>query len=86
MKINWQVRIKNKLFWLAFIPALLVLIKSVANVIGIEIDLSEMQRDLLDVVEAVFLLLGIVGIVTDPTTEGLGDSKNALTYEKPKEQ
>ena len=86
MKINWKVRIKNKLFWLAFIPAFLVLINSLANVFGIEIDLSEMQRDLLDVVEAVFLLLGIVGIVTDPTTEGLSDSKNALTYEKPKEQ
>jgi phi LC3 family holin len=84
MKINWQVRIKNKLFWLAFIPALLVLIKSVANVFGIEIDLTAMQRDLLDVVESVFLILGIVGIVADPTTEGLGDSENALTYEKPK--
>lgn len=84
MKINWQVRIKNKLFWLAFIPALLVLIKSVANVFGIEIDLTAMKRALLDVVESVFLILGIVGIVADPTTEGLGDSENALTYKKPK--
>jgi phi LC3 family holin len=69
---------------LAFIPALLVLIKSVANVFGMEIDLTAMQSDLLDVVESVFLILGIVGIVADPTTEGLGDSENALTYKKPK--
>lgn len=38
---------------------------------------------MLGVVEAVFLVLTILGIVTDPTTEGVGDSARALTYEKP---
>lgn len=84
MKINWKVRIKNKIFWIAFIPSILVLIKSIANLFGFEIDLHTVESNLLDVVEAIFLVLGIVGIVADPTTKGVGDSENALTYDKPK--
>jgi phi LC3 family holin len=84
MKINWKVRINNKVFWIAFIPAILVLIKSLANLFGFEIDLNAVESNLLDVVESVFLVLGIVGIVADPTTKGVGDSDNALTYDKPK--
>ena len=84
MKINWLVRMKNKVFWIAFIPALLMLIKAVANVFGFDIDLIDIESNLLDVVEAVFMVLGIIGIVADPTTKGIGDSENALTYETPK--
>ncbi len=85
MKINWKVRINNKIFWLALIPAMLMLIKSLANLIGFEIDLHLVETNLLGVVEAVFMVLGIMGIVADPTTSGMGDSEQALTYEKPKE-
>ena len=84
MKINFKVRFKNKLFWLALIPAVLLLIKAVAEVFGITLNLTELESNLIDVIEAVFLVLGIVGIVTDHTTEGLGDSEQALTYTKPK--
>lgn len=84
MKINWTVRIKNKVFWIAFIPAILMLIKAVANVFGFAIDLSMLESNLTDVVEAAFLVLGIVGIIADPTTSGISDSENALTYDKPK--
>ena len=85
MKINWKVRCKNKVFWVTFIPAMLILVKALANLIGFEIDLHVVESNLLGVVEAVFLVLGIIGIVADPTTTGVGDSENALTYEKPKE-
>ena len=83
--INWKVRIANKAFWVAIIPALLMLIAAVAAVFGFTLDLGELGDRLLAVVEAVFLVLGIIGIVTDPTTKGLGDSARALTYEKPAE-
>lgn len=82
--INWKVRIKNKLFWLSIIPALLLLIQSLASVFGYNFDFTELQSKLLAVVEAVFTVLVILGIVTDPTTEGMQDSKLALTYEEPK--
>lgn len=85
MKINLKVRLKNKVFWIAFIPALLMLVKSVANVFGFNIDLLDVEGNLLAVVEAVFVLLSLVGVVTDPTTSGIGDSERALTYDKPKD-
>ena len=84
MKINWLVRIKNKVFWITFIPAMLILIKAVANLFGFTIDFSNIEGNLLDVVEAVFMVLGIIGIVADPTTKGVSDSANALTYKTPK--
>lgn len=83
--INWKVRIKNKAFWLALIPALLLLIQAVAYVFGFSLDLSEMGDKLLAVVNALFAVLAILGVVTDPTTAGLSDSAQALTYEKPKD-
>lgn len=85
MNINWKVRIKNKNFWLALIPALLLLIQAVAYVFGFSLDLSEMGDKLLAVVNALFAVLALLGIVTDPTTAGVSDSAQALTYEKPKD-
>lgn len=84
MKINWRVRIKNKNFWIAFIPALLLLVQVVASVFGFKLDLGDLGNKLLAVVNAAFAVLSIVGIVTDPTTKGISDSKQALTYDKPK--
>lgn len=83
--INWTVRIKNKTFWLALIPAALLLVQVVAAVFGYTLDLGELGDKLLAVVNALFGVLAILGIVTDPTTKGVGDSTQALTYDKPKE-
>lgn len=84
MKINWLVRIKNRSFWIAIIPATLVLIQVIANVFGYTLDLGDLGNKLIDVVNAVFVVLSILGIVVDPTTEGVSDSRQALGYEKPK--
>ena len=84
MSINWKVRIKNKTFWLSAIPAILLLIQVVAAVFGYTLDLGELGNKLLDVVNAVFTLLTILGVVTDPTTSGVSDSVQALTYDTPK--
>lgn len=82
--INWKVRLKNKMFWIAIIPAVVVLIMAIASIFGVTIDLSEIQGKLIAVVEAVFVVLGILGIVVDPTTKGMCDSKQALEYTEPK--
>ena len=81
--INWVVRIKNKAFWVALIPAVLLLIQVVA-VFGYTLDLGDLGNKLLDVVNAVFAVLVILGVVTDPTTKGITDSDQALTYTEPK--
>ena len=82
--INWQVRVKNKQFWLALIPAVLLLAQVVAALFGYELDLGEMGNRLVDVVNALFAVLVILGIVADPTTEGVGDSALAMTYSEPR--
>lgn len=82
--INWKVRIRNKWFWLTLVPAVLVLIRTVAAVAGIELDFSELGEKLTAVIEAVFAVLVILGVVVDPTTEGVSDSLQAMTYEYPK--
>lgn len=86
MKINWLVRLNNKNFWLAIIPAALLLIQAVAAVFGLSIDLGETGNNLLDVVNAAFAVLTILGVVNDPTTAGIGDSAQAMTYDRPKGQ
>ena len=83
MKINWIVRIKNKAFWLAIIPAVLLLIQAVADVMGYQLDFGDISDKLIAVVNAVFVVLSILGIVTDPTTDGISDSTRALTYTTP---
>ena len=83
--INWTVRLKNKTFWLSIIPALLLLIQVVAEVFGITLDLGDLGNKLLAVVNAVFAVLTILGVVNDPTTAGMSDSNQAMTYTKPKE-
>ena len=84
MNINWKVRIKNKNFWLSLIPAVLLLVQVVANVFGYQMDLGDLGNKLLAVVNAVFAVLTILGIVADPTTEGVSDSNLAMTYPEPK--
>ena len=83
--INWKVRIRSKWFWIAIIPAALLLIQQIFAMFGIALDFKDVQAQLLAIVETVFLILGILGVIVDPTTKGFKDSEQALTYEKPKE-
>ena len=81
--INWKVRIRNRQFWLAVIPAAALVAQAVAAVFGYNIDLTTLAGKLQAVVNAVFGLLVILGVVVDPTTAGVGDSQRALGYDVP---
>ena len=83
--INWKVRLASKTFWLALIPALLLLVQAIAAAFGFTLELEGIEARLLDLVNAVFAVLVILGIVNDPTTAGLSGSKLAMSYTKPKE-
>lgn len=83
MKLNWKVRIKNKTFWTAVIPAVALAIQAIAAVFGYELDFSTLVGKIIGVVDAVFALLVIMGIVVDPTTAGVGDSERAMQYVEP---
>lgn len=66
MSINWRVRLKNKTFWLSLIPAVLLLVQVIAAVFGYTLDLGELGNRLLAVVNALFAVLSILGVVTRP--------------------
>lgn len=81
--INWKVRFKNKAFWMAFIPALVILIQMALGIFGIDISLDGITGRILAFVDALFAVLVIVGVVTDPTTNGVSDGENGISYEEP---
>ena len=74
--MDWKTRIKNKAFWIALIPAVIVLIQVVGNIFGLDLsNLTGLSQQLIDVVNAVFVVLSILGVVIDPTTKGIKDNK-----------
>ena len=64
--INWRVRLKNKAFWVAFVPALLLLVQVMAAVFGFSLNLDWLGERLLAVVNAAFALLAVLGVVRSP--------------------
>ena len=68
--INWTVRFKNKSFWLSFVPAVLLLAQVAAALFGFELELDGIAARLLDVVNALFAVLALLGIVTDGRRRG----------------
>ena len=79
--INWKLRLKNKITLIALIGAVLSLIYTVLGIFKIVPPVS--QEELFDMGKTVVSILVILGVVVDPTTEGIGDSDRALGYEEP---
>ena len=80
--INWTVRLRNKT-WLASMLALIVtFIYDMLAMLDVVPPVGE--EWVLDVLNTALMLLGMLGVVTDPTTKGMGDSDQALTYTEPK--
>lgn len=86
MKINWKVRIKNPQFWISAIATILLIVKQVAALFGYNFDFTIINEQIDAIIESVFLLLALLGIVNDPTTKGYNDSSLAMTYDVPKPQ
>ena len=83
--INWKVRLKNKSFWLALIPAVLLCVQVFAALLGFDIATDKVETNLLACVNAIFTVLTVMGIITDPTTAGISDSDRAMMYDQPYE-
>ena len=73
--INWKLRFKNK--------ATLIAISSTVILLAQQLGLK-LPDNIEDVVNTVLTLLVLLGVVNDPTTEGISDSPKALTYTEPK--
>ena len=82
MKINWKARLKSGPFWLGVISAVVAAVFTIIPMCGVELSVTAEQ-----VMHAATLILMIpasIGIISDPTTKGLSDSAQALTYDKPR--
>ena len=83
-KINWKVRFSNKWFWLTIVPAIFAFMAKVLELFGVHFECGTLEAQVCDIIESIFLILGILGVVNDPTTEGVKDSDLAMTYKEPK--
>lgn len=82
--INWTVRLKNKSFWIGLVGVIGSFVVSMASLLGVDLDLTGVESIATTVISTVFMVLSMLGVVVDPTTSGIKDSKQALTYTSPK--
>lgn len=75
--INWKLRFKNKATLLAIASTVILL----AQQLGFKL-----PDNIADIVNTFLTLLVLLGVINDPTTEGISDSPNALTYAEPKKE
>ena len=83
MNINWKVRFKNKVFWAAALSLIISFVYDILALLGIMPGVEE--STVLALAETVLKILAMLGILVDPTTAGISDSEQAMTYLKPKE-
>ena len=81
MKINWKVRLKNPVFWLTVIPAVITFVYTVLGAVGVVPSLSE--DVVVNIITALISALTTIGVLVDPTTKGVGDSTRAMGYDAP---
>ena len=83
MKINWKVRLQHRQFWVSLIALLIVLANQIAGIFNVDITIYNDQITAIS--ETVLSILGLFGIIIDPTTSGVSDSEQAMYYNKPKD-
>lgn len=77
MNINLKLRLQHKSFWVALVGLVVLL----SQQLGVKI----FPDNIADITNTILAIGVLVGVINDPTTAGLGDSNQALGYEKPKE-
>lgn len=82
MKINWKLRFQNKVVLMAIIFQVIGIVYSVCTTFGITPIVD--QSAIVSIAESVVGLLVLIGVVVDPTTQGLDDSELAMQYLEPR--
>ena len=82
MKINWKVRLKSGSWWLGIISAVVVAVFAILNLFSIKTSVA--ASDIMNAATLVLMIPAAIGIISDPTTKGVSDSTQALTYEAPR--
>ncbi|MBR3952477.1 MAG: phage holin [Oscillospiraceae bacterium] len=80
--INWKVRFRNPIFWSTIIPAVTGFVYTVLGAFGTVPAVTE--DTVLNMIFMLISMLTTLGVLVDPTTSGVADSRLAMTYEKPR--
>ena len=78
MKINLKARLKNKMFVLSASALVVSFVYQMLSAFDIVPKITENEAT--GLVTMVVNLLALMGVVVDPTTEGISDSERAMTY------
>ena len=81
MKVNWKVRFKNKTWLFMFLSLIIGFVFNMLKLFDIYPDITENQ--IVNILNQILTFLGLIGVLVDPTTAGLGDSERAMGYEEP---
>lgn len=82
MNINWKLRLKNKVTLTAIVMGVIALVYQSLGMFGIVPSIS--QDMVINWAGMVINILVLIGVVTDPTTNGVSDSTQAMEYKEPK--
>ena len=80
-KINWKVRFKNKVWLGSFLSLIVGFAYSMLALFDVFPAVT--QNLVVQMMNQVLTFLGLIGVIVDPTTAGIGDSERALQYEEP---
>jgi len=81
MKLNWKVRFRNKIWLGSFLSLIIGFIYSLLALFDVFPAVT--QNLVVQLLNQVLTFLGLIGVIVDPTTAGIGDSERALGYEEP---
>lgn len=83
MKINWKLRLKNKTVLAGITSTVIVAGYQIASFFDFVPPIA--QDTIIQWVGLGLTMLAGIGVITDPTTKGIGDSRQALDYERPRD-
>lgn len=81
MKVNWKVRLKNKVWLTSFFAAILTFIYTMLGMFDVYPEIT--KNDVGEIINSLLMFLSLMGVIVDPTTAGLNDSIRAMTYQTP---
>lgn len=81
MKINWKLRLQNKVTLISLITLVISFVFQILSLFDVVPVVSE--NEIVSVVLILVDILAGLGVIVDPTTKGASDSERALTYDKP---
>ena len=81
MGINWKVRFKNKVWLGSFLSLVVGFVYSLLALFDVFPAVT--QNLVVQLLNQLLTFLGLIGVIVDPTTAGVGDSERAMGYEDP---